>query len=363
MRSAVVVVGPGTVAAPSAVTPELVRTAIEFIDERLAVYDDRIVTVRDLWCRVAEAALRQRHDRVVLVVPSQWPGARVELVEDALLTMSADVAVRRRGNVLRALAPAVVELGPDGPSVDERLESLGGAHTVVLDSPVGVDGADASALELERRLERRGVEVIRVDDDGVRAAVLMSSPAPHRRRSHARIGVMACAVAVSAALAWAAVRAERPGAPPDTTWVFEGRVAVEVPAAWAIERVVTGPGSARVQVVSADDSAALHITQAAVALQETRDGTARALEAALSRQPVGVFTAFDPDNVVAGRSAVSYREVRSGVVDWTVVVDGGVRIAIGCRDGSAEPRRNAFCEHAIGTARTFDGTERRADAS
>jgi len=121
-----------------------------------------------------------------------------------------------------------------------------------------------------------------------------------------------------------------------------------------------------VQVVSPNGSAALHVTQAAVAPQETREGTARALDAALARQPGGVFEAFTPDDTVAGRNAVTYREIRADVVDWTVVVDRGVRIAIGCRDGSAAPRRSPVCERAVRTARTFgddDGTERLPGAS
>ncbi|MCP9275478.1 type VII secretion-associated protein [Mycolicibacterium arenosum] len=354
MRHAdVVVVGPGAVTGPETVDPELVRTALDAVDDRLAVYDDRIVTVRELWGRVVDEALGERHDRVTLVVPSWWPGSRVELVEDALLTLSAVVTVLRRGEVLRTLAPVVVELGPGAPSVDEVLESCSGAATVVLDTPTGVGGLDAVALDVERRLERRGVEVIRVDDDGVRGAAGTDPQRPRPRWRPARVGVIACALTIAAALAGAALRPEPTRSAPATTWVVEGRVAVEVPANWAVERVVTGPGSARLQVMSPDGGAAVHITQAVVAPLETRDGTARALGAALQRQPAGVFTDFNPDDVVAGRHAVSYREVRSGVVDWTALVDGGVRIAIGCRDGSTEPRRTAVCERAIGSARTL----------
>lgn len=353
MIHAAVVAGPGAVAGPGIVDPELVRTALDAVDDRLAVYDDRIVTVRELWCRVAEQALGERADRVTLVVPSRWPGSRVELVEDALLTLSAAVTVLRRGDVLRRFAPVVVELGPDSPSVEEVIESVSGATTVVLDTPAGVGGLDSVTRELERRLERRGVEVLLIDDDGVRMAARSSPQQPRPQWRPARVGAVACALTVAAALAGAALRSEPARSAPATTWVVEGRVAVEVPAEWAVERVVTGPGSARVQVMSPDGSAAVHITQAVAAPQETREGTARALDAALRRQPAGVFTDFNPDDLVAGRHAVSYREARSAVVDWTALVDGGIRIAIGCRDGSPEPRRTAVCERAIGSARTL----------
>lgn len=114
----------------------------------------------------------------------------------------------------------------------------------------------------------------------------------------------------------------------------------------------------------------MHVTQAAVPQGETLEATALALRDALGRQPVGVFSDFTADDVVADRAAVTYRESRSGVVGWTVVVDDGVRIAVGCRDGSDVPRRHPACEHAIRTAHAIGGinsptggTERRRAAS
>lgn len=361
MTPAVVVVGPGAVTSSGVVDPDLVRTALDCVDDRLAVHDDRIVTVRELWCSIAEAALHGAHGAgVVLVVPTRWASARVELVEDAMLTVCSDVVVRRRGDVLRTFAGAVVELDVDAPwDTDGVIASLDGAAAVAIDTPAGVGELDALALELERRLDRRGIEVIRVADDDVRAAAAI--PSPTSRRRTARMGVIGCAVAVSAILAGAAWRSGP--APSDTTWIVEGRVAFEAPADWTVERVTTGPGSARVQVVSPDGRAEVHVTQAAVAPRETLEGTARTLSVALGRQPDGVFEAFRPDDVVAGRAAVSYREVRSGVVDWTVVVDRGVRIAIGCRDDTAEPRRGVACERAITTARNLGGTETPPGAS
>ena len=66
-------------------------------------------------------------------------------------------------------------------------------------------------------------------------------------------------------LAWPAGTAEnpRPGLPAEPTKVMvEGEVAVTIPAGWITQRVIGGPGSARVQITSpSDPEAALHITQ------------------------------------------------------------------------------------------------------
>lgn len=369
MTDVVVVVGRRSVTGVH--DSELTDVALDCVDDRLAVYANRIVAVRDLWCLIAASALGERCGVVTLVVPSWWPASRAEVVEDALLTRCADVVVRRRGEVLRAVAPAVVECGdrgfvvhgPDGVPVgasdaDEVLAALSG---------VGRVWVDGSSTELERRLERRGVEVIRADDDDVRAAVAVVVEAPRVRSRWPRVGAVAAAVGVTVVLAAAAVPAEDPA---PVTWVAEGRVTVEVPADWTVERLVAGPGSARVQVVSPDGVAALHVTQAVVPQQETLAATARALQDALRREPAGVFSDFNAADVVADRAAVTYRETRTGVVGWTVIVDDGVRIAVGCRDGSDAPRRHSACEHAIRTARAIGGinsptggTEHRRGAS
>ena len=50
-----------------------------------------------------------------------------------------------------------------------------------------------------------------------------------------------------------------------TTFLVEGRVALTVPATWPTQRVIAGPGSARVQVTSpSDPEVALHVTQSPV---------------------------------------------------------------------------------------------------
>ena len=79
------VVGPSAVCGPGAADPALVSVALECVDERRAVYDDRIVAVRRLWCDVVQAVCPEGCESVVLVVPTWWPGSRVEFVEDVLI--------------------------------------------------------------------------------------------------------------------------------------------------------------------------------------------------------------------------------------------------------------------------------------
>jgi type VII secretion-associated protein (TIGR03931 family) len=137
-----------------------------------------------------------------------------------------------------------------------------------------------------------------------------------------------------------------------TTFLVEGRVALSVPANWPTRRVVGGPGSARVQVTSPlDPEVALHVTQSPVA-GETLSGTAERLKRAIDAEPAGVFVDFNPYGTSAGRPAVTYREVRTGhQVRWTVLLDGVVRISIGCqsRPGGEDAVRDA-CDQAVRSA-------------
>jgi type VII secretion-associated protein (TIGR03931 family) len=134
--------------------------------------------------------------------------------------------------------------------------------------------------------------------------------------------------------------------------LVEGRVALTVPADWPTQRVIAGPGSARVQVTSpSDPEVALHVTQSPIA-GETLSGTAERLKHAVDAEPAGVFVDFNPSGTSAGRPAVTYREVRAGHhVRWTVFVDGPVRISLGCQSRPAmEDAVRAVCEQAVRSA-------------
>jgi len=384
LTESVVVVGPAAVSGPGVVEATLVSVAFEAIDDRLAVHADRVVAVRQLWSELVHAALAGERRSAVLVVPSWWPRSRVELVEDAMLESCAHVSVLRRGRVPCSEESDVVELGPDcvvvhaatgerfvlpragrpEPVADAVLATLPAGTSVVIDVPDGVPEATALAVELTRRLRKRGAAVTSLDDDGVRREVLasrrnllgppVSAAAPRRARARKpRVAMLAGTLAVIAALAGATLN---PGGDAlgrdDVTWVVEGRVAAELPADWPVERVASGPGSARVQVLSPNDPhVAIHVTQARVRVEETLQQTAEALKSALDEQPRGLFADFNPDDRSAGRAAVTYRELRVAVgVDWVVTLDRGVRIAIGCQHAVDQPDPDPACGRAVRTA-------------
>jgi type VII secretion-associated protein (TIGR03931 family) len=382
MTEPVVVVGPASVCGPGVVESALASVALEAIDDRLTVLADRVVAVRELWCDVLHAALAGEQGSAVLVVPSWWPRSRVEVVEDAMLESCAHVAVVLRGRGARSEASDLVELGPDCVVVhaatgdrfvlacvgraewvaDNVLATLSATRSVLIDVPDGVPELPFLAAELVRRLRKRGITVTSLDDDGVRRAVLASrraelggaGSAPRSVRARKpRVAVLVGALAVIAALAGAALN---PGGRAlerdDMTWVVEGRVAAELPADWVVDRVASGLGSARVQVVSSNDPhVAVHITQARVRVEETLQQTAQALKTALDEQPRGLFADFDPDARSAGRPAVTYRERRVAIaVDWAVVLDRGVRIAVGCQRAVDQPDPDPACERAVRTA-------------
>ncbi|WP_343232245.1 type VII secretion-associated protein [Mycolicibacterium sp. CBMA 361] len=140
--------------------------------------------------------------------------------------------------------------------------------------------------------------------------------------------------------------------PAELTWLVEGRFAVQIPAGWTVERLVSGSGSPRLQVVSPEDRGqVLHVTQSVVPPRQTLDQAATSLREAAARLPDGVITDFDSSGLSAGRSAIRYREVRGGrTVDWSVILDGPVRIAVGCQGIAARPH----CDTAIRTAHRVD---------
>src|SRR5581483_5028306 len=98
--------------------------------------------------------------------------------------------------------------------------------------------------------------------------------------------------------------ATRANDPLPTMYFVEGHVVLEIPAQWPTRRVVTGPGSARVQITSpTDPEVALHVTQSRVALPGL-DATAEFLKSAIDAAPVGVFVDFNPAARSAGHAVV-----------------------------------------------------------
>ncbi len=156
-------------------------------------------------------------------------------------------------------------------------------------------------------------------------------------------------IATTAVALWPRT-AHTPG--PDAVAMVEGRVSVEIPPGWAVRRVTDGPGSRRVVVTSpSDDRSALHITSA-----YTPEGTlaeAAAMLAPLAAAEPAVFGDFKAAAEVAGRPALTYREVRPGrAISWVVVLDGAMRIGIGCQSAPGREKSvGSVCQAAIASAR------------
>jgi type VII secretion-associated protein (TIGR03931 family) len=392
----VVEVGPAGVQVlrgPSAARPDeaMVSAVLDGIDDGVALFDERPVAVAALMRAVMSSILGDSRDPVVIVHPSWWSRARIDLVVRSSGVTRKVVAVSRSevargaglvGPVIEIAEEFVAVAGP-GLRVFGRgnIESVAAVAAesdrsgdVLLDAPAGIAGSAQTAEGLRVALAARGRSARDVDVAAIAGAV------PARRRARGRAAAFLAASGVLAALVlpdgrewvlpdgreWvlpdgrefvgAAVATLRPdgGAPaPAAVNLVEGRIVVEVPPRWNVERVRSGSGSRRVQVDSPTDAdIALHIT-ASYAPGSTLAQAAEVLGDAVAAQTPGVFVGFRPAVEVAGRPAVTYREVRAGrVVDWSVVLSGSTRIGIGCQSAPdrTEVVRGA-CEQAIRTAR------------
>lgn len=373
MNTTVVEVGPATVRGPESAAPELVSAALEAVDDDLALVGERAVAAGELWTEVLRTA-GAGADAVVLVCPSWWPGTRTDRLRAATRATSIEVITRaaalqgsRRETVVEIAAEVIAITRPGvraivlpnhGPEMADRvLAETARSRAVVIDAPPGVD-AVALVEAIRNRLTASGIPVrIAEEDEAIAGGSRPGSPdepgpaatPTGRPRGAVLTAAVVAAVAVSGGLA---LRGD-PGEPPDaTTLLVEGQVRVLVPAAWPVRRITSGPGSARVQVVSPQGDVALHLTQSVGPPDEGLQRTAAALRAALAGEPPGVFVDFNDADTVAGRAAATYRELRAEHhVRWVVVVDGGVRIALGCQ--SAPDRHWAVrdvCEQAVRSA-------------
>ena len=140
-----------------------------------------------------------------------------------------------------------------------------------------------------------------------------------------------------------------------TTLLVEGRVALKVPALWAVQRITSGPGSARVQVMAPDNSIALYWSRSRRCVRVRRCRAPRRRCAALSTVSRRAYSASSSQRIVVrialsspiGNSAVGARP--TGRCSSTA----RVRIAIGCQSppGDEEAVRHV-CEEAIRSAHT-----------
>lgn len=342
----------------------MVSAALDGIDDEVALLGERPVLAADLWRTLIASLLGRRRGTVVVLHPSWWSRKRVNRVIAAAVAPRRRVIAMSRFALIRSKHPRagpVVEIAADviavsGDSVLRvldctEIESVADIAAELADSgEILLDAAAEtaqSAQAIREALSRRGLTA-RDAHTAELAAVTFT-----RRRPWRRIAVAAALTSLgAAAMAWW---------PHDSAAsLLEGRIAVQIPPDWIVERITAGPGSRRVQVRSpADADIALHITQS-YAPETTLAQTAEVLGRLVADQSPGVFVEFRPLDTVAGRPAVTYREVRPGrVIRWSVVVAGSTRISIGCQsapgreDGIAQP-----CERAVASAREVGTVER-----
>ncbi len=382
MKQDIIEVGPATVRGSFDAPTRLVSTALDHLEDDIALLDDHPVAVAAVWREVFRAVLPDPVETAVLVCPTWWPSPRVELVREAAAVRSANVVVLQRAEVLAQQVPGnttVVEIAPDfsvvsrhghvvyceprlGENADVARAVADGidmSTTVLVDAPVGVAGAAELAAAVAGRLLDKGVAATTVHPDRVLAASRQPPTPPARVRDPSgraipRALVSAALVAVALLCVGLGADTEPNGSRADVpmTLLVEGRVALKVPALWAVRRITSGQGSARVQVSAPDSSAAVLVTQSQVRKGEALSTTAATLRSALDGQQPGVFTEFNPDDRRADRAAVTYRENRDGrQIDWVVIVDEAVRIGVGCQSATGEQHlvRDA-CDQAVRSA-------------
>ncbi|HYZ67296.1 MAG TPA: type VII secretion-associated protein, partial [Mycobacterium sp.] len=335
--------------------------------------------VAEVWSTVIRDAVGGPVDAIAVVCPTWWPSSRLDRIYDAALTVADDVLVLTRAQVLCdrsivvEIAPEFIVVSRPGGDVhvvarddsDALVTTLPASAAVLLDRPDGVAGACALASTIADRLRAKGIAVTIADRDAVaRNATTMRAPqqgpspqtCPPTKHGRHATAVLAGTVLSAAVLCggFAARQDMHPSAADvPMTLLVERRVGLMVPAQWAVQRVVSGPGSARVQVVSPNDSGiALHVTQSSLPPQPSVEQVAASVRDALEAEPDGVFVDFNPADRRADRPVVTYRELRADHhVAWFVLIDRAVRIAIGCQSPPArEDAVREACDQAIRTA-------------
>ena len=188
MRAHILEVGPNAVrrlccGGATVADSEAERTAFENIDDPITLVDLRPVSVESLWRSVLAAADCGTAEEVIVVHPSWWAPARIDVVSAAAQVLVGAVVLRSRSWLLThasqaksELATLVVEIADDlvvvtGAAVaaetrhrDQQAVADAVVHsiltmgadaldTVVIDAPRTVPGAGACPLRSPRTLE------------------------------------------------------------------------------------------------------------------------------------------------------------------------------------------------------------------
>jgi type VII secretion-associated protein (TIGR03931 family) len=375
----VIEVGPEMISGPKPVAEHLIASALQSIDDDLAVVDEQAVAVQDLWRDVMRAMIGDA-DGATLVLPTWWSKARAGRVHTAALSVTPAISVLRRADVLSdgyatllevaeelvvistasGRMTAVARTGGDA-DIAAVASAVGPVKQVLVDAPADMTLFAATVAD---HLRRDGVTVSLVREGAVRSAAVRAessapgsagiaeAPVTRRRRTVAVVIGLGSAVVLCGAAVLRGGGSDTGAAVTPVSLLVEGRMGVMVPATWTVQRVTSGPGSARVQLLSSTDAdVALHLTHTA-GVPADQASTAEVIRIALRAEPDGAFVDFNPSDTRAGRPAVTYREIRERrQVAWAVVLDDTVRIAIGCQ--SAPDRELAVrdvCDRAIRSA-------------
>jgi len=353
----------------------LVSAALDWMDDEIGLFDERPVAVADLWRALMSSIVGESGGPVLVIHPTWWPRARVEGVVRA--TPARDVravsrsglviADRRAGPVIEIAGEYVAVCGAavrvfgagDVESVADAAVEAAQSTAVFLDAASGPAGSVQTAEDIRAALSDRGLTVRDVDMAATVAALRTMSS----RRTPGPIPALLAALVVVIALGgtvgttrWRHGNVEAPAAA--SASLVEGRIAVAIPLDWRVERITSGPGSRRVEVTSPiDPDIVVHITSS-FAPETTLAEAAEVLGKAVTDENPGVFVGFRPVAEVAGRPAITYREIRAGrVIDWSVVLAGATRISIGCQSAPGEEDVvRGPCTQAVRTARELGTT-------
>ena len=374
--------------------PILGAAALEGGDGRAVLVGGEARPLPEVW-RAALRPLIDGADRTVLIHPSWWPLTQIDTVRDVVSAPTTVEMITRAGllahrhgaggtvveiaehvvAVVGGIAPMAVHARTAAPEavahqVAAAVLSRPDGRPVIVDAPAGVPGAEALASLIIGTLTAQRVRAwVAVETQFISAATLFTSavdiPTPRagsvdvagRRRAVGALGI--AAVVLAAGTSAVVDIKHRPTDLPDpsaglaVSALLDGRVSMDVPTGWTVQRVVDGPGSARVQVMSpAEGEAMLHLTQSWTPDADLA-AAATALRQGVDSETAGIFVDFNPHDTRAGRAAVTYREVRPGrEIRWVVLVDEGVRISVGCQNAYGRTASvAAACDGAVRSAR------------
>ncbi len=392
---------PDIAAAPD---QETVSAVLNGIDDTVVLLDGHPADVASLWRRVIASVCGPNCESLTVVHPTWWSKPRVDRFIQLAMSFArnTDVVALSRSHLLGGEETdrpvVVIEVDDSFVAIsrgaelvtlldrftevervtDAAMDAGDPLARFVIDVPDALPGGESYAATIRKALSHRGVNVVAMDVGEVAERDFSGRKAEARPGAHLDRGVTATArrltprgvVAILVVLMVCGVgvvlaRSDLPqstAGDPDAagTNLVEGRVVVRIPLHWNIEKITAGPGSRRVRVTSPDDaSLALHITQSyapGVTMGETAEVLQQALELA---NAVEVFRDFNRDGERAGRPAITYREMRaSREIAWSVVVDGSMRIGIGCQSPSGHERDiQAVCDAAVRSASELGGTD------